>query len=121
MLRPNAELAGHTIPEEARKPASKAELALAMIDEVRAEGRLPGTGAVASEQIYTIDLAEALKIRGLILAEGGDHLAEARKRFDSLRADLGLDRFEGRTCAGWHHHVSLVFTAHAFTGYDPAG
>jgi SRSO17 transposase len=120
-LRENAELAGHAIPEEARKPATKAELALAMIDEVRAEGRLPGTGAVASEQIYTTDLAEALKTRGLLQPEGGDHLASAREAFDGLRTNLGLDHFEGRTWAGWHHHVSLVFTAHVFTGYEQVG
>jgi SRSO17 transposase len=113
-LRENASLAERTIPEEARKPASKAELALAMIDEVRAEGRLPGSGAVATEQAYTQDFGEASKPRGLLLAEGSEWLAAARERFDEVRTGFGLDHFEGRTWTGWHHHVSLVFTAYAF-------
>jgi SRSO17 transposase len=27
---------------------------------------------------------------------------------------LGLDHFEGRSFAGWHHHVTLVAVAHGF-------
>ncbi|WP_159943358.1 MULTISPECIES: IS701 family transposase [unclassified Nocardiopsis] len=27
---------------------------------------------------------------------------------------LGLDRYEGRTCRGWYHHVTLVSTAQTF-------
>lgn len=27
---------------------------------------------------------------------------------------LGLDRFEGRTWRGWHHHVTMVLLAYAF-------
>ncbi|MBN9522034.1 transposase [bacterium] len=118
-LRDNAVLAGRTIPEEARKPASKAELALAMIDEVRAEGRLPGSGAVAAEDAYAREFAETLTPRGLSPADEGDRLAAARERFDEVRSVLGLDHFEGRTWAGWHHHVSLVFTAFAFRAGEP--
>jgi SRSO17 transposase len=120
-LRENAGLAERTVPEDARRPASKAELALALIDEVRAEGRRPGAEAVATEQLYTTELAEALNPRGLSLAEGGDHVAAARERFDDVRAALGLDHFEGRTWAGWHHHVSLVFTAYTFQSCETAG
>jgi SRSO17 transposase len=117
-LRDNAALAGRTIPEEARKPASKAELALAMIDEVRAEGRLPGSGTVAAEDGYARDFGEAAGTRGLALVEGSEWLAPARERFDEVRTTLGLDHFEGRTWAGWHHHVSLVFAAHTFRAGD---
>lgn len=120
-LRENAGLAERTISEEARKAATKAELALAMIDEVRAEGRLPGSGVVVPEDGYARELAEALPSRRLGLAEGSDHLPEARARFDDIRAALGLDHFEGRTWAGWHHHVSLVITAYTFQSCDAAG
>lgn len=118
-LRENTELAERTVPEEARRPASKTELALAMIDEVRAEGRLPGRGAVVPEDGYARELGDGLPSRGLTLAENVDALAAARTCFDDLRTALGLDHFEGRTWAGWHHHVSLVFTAYTFQAGEP--
>jgi SRSO17 transposase len=34
--------------------------------------------------------------------------------YRELKDALGLDHFEGRTYAGWHHHVTLVAVAHAF-------
>lgn len=44
--------------------------------------------------------------------------AKARWRIEQdyreLKDELGLDHFEGRTWAGWHHHVTLVTLAFAF-------
>lgn len=34
--------------------------------------------------------------------------------YRELKHGLGLDHFEGRTWAGWHHHVTLVTAAHLF-------
>ncbi|CAM5718924.1 IS701 family transposase ISSav4 [Streptomyces alboniger] len=34
--------------------------------------------------------------------------------YRELKHGLGLDRFEGRTWRGWHHHVTLVTAAQAF-------
>jgi SRSO17 transposase len=34
---------------------------------------------------------------------------------------LGLDRFEGRTWRGWHHHVAMVQLAYAFLSHLRAG
>jgi len=34
--------------------------------------------------------------------------------YRELKHALGLDHFEGRSYRGWHHHVTLVSTAHAF-------
>jgi SRSO17 transposase len=31
-----------------------------------------------------------------------------------LKGALGLDHFEGRGFAGWHHHLTLVTVAHGF-------
>jgi SRSO17 transposase len=45
-------------------------------------------------------------------------LAKLRWRIEhddrELKDGLGLDHFEGRSFSGWHHHVTLVSTAHAF-------
>ena len=34
--------------------------------------------------------------------------------YRELKGALGLDHFEGRSFAGWHHHVTLVSVAHGF-------
>jgi SRSO17 transposase len=34
--------------------------------------------------------------------------------YRELKTGLGLDHYEGRKWAGWHHHVTLVSAAHAF-------
>ena len=45
-------------------------------------------------------------------------LAKIRWRIEhdyrELKHGLGLDHFEGRTFAGWHHHATLVTAAHLF-------
>jgi SRSO17 transposase len=116
-LRENAAVAGQTVPDDARRPATKAELALALIDDVRAEGRSPGSGAVAAEEPYARELAEALPARTLSAAPP-DALPAAREPFAALRAGFGLDHFEGRTWLGWHHHVALVFAAYTFAAAE---
>ena len=34
--------------------------------------------------------------------------------YKQVKDGLGLDHFQGRSFAGWHHHVTLVSVAHAF-------
>jgi SRSO17 transposase len=34
--------------------------------------------------------------------------------YRQLKGELGLDHYEGRSFAGWHHHTALVTCAHAF-------
>ena len=45
-------------------------------------------------------------------------LAKIRWRIEhdyrELKQGLGLAHFEGRTFAGWHHHVTLVTAAQLF-------
>jgi SRSO17 transposase len=36
------------------------------------------------------------------------------QNYQQLKEELGLDHYEGRGWAGWHHHVTLVCLAHAF-------
>lgn len=34
--------------------------------------------------------------------------------YEEMKGELGLDHFEGRSFAGWHHHVSVVLSCFAF-------
>lgn len=34
--------------------------------------------------------------------------------YEELKGELGLDHFEGRSFTGWHHHISVVLSCHAF-------
>jgi SRSO17 transposase len=36
------------------------------------------------------------------------------RAYEDLKGELGLDHFEGRRSAGWHHHVSVVLCCYAF-------
>lgn len=55
---------------------------------------------------------EALGLRRFV------RLAKGRWRIEQdyreLKDELGLDHFEGRSWAGWHHHVTLTSMAYAF-------
>jgi SRSO17 transposase len=52
-------------------------------------------------------------------------LAKLRRRVEQdyreLKGALGLDHFEGRSFAGWHHHVTLVSVAHGFLTLERLG
>ena len=45
-------------------------------------------------------------------------LAKARWKieqdYQQMKEELGLDHYEGRYWAGWHHHVTLVMLAQGF-------
>jgi SRSO17 transposase len=112
---------GTSVPEDVRSPASKAEIALRLLDEVRAEtDPLPVTG----EPGYLSDMVfrEGAVGRGLVVRDDAPApVAEALRRFEWLKGELGLDHFEGRTWHGWHHHVSLVFAAYGFVCGEAVG
>jgi SRSO17 transposase len=36
------------------------------------------------------------------------------RSYEDLKGELGLDHYEGRSCIGWHHHVSVVLACYAF-------
>jgi SRSO17 transposase len=38
-----------------------------------------------------------------------------------MKGEVGLHHFEGRSCRGWHHHVTLVTLAYAFLVLERTG
>jgi SRSO17 transposase len=118
-LKENEELAAKTIPEDDRLPRSKSEIAVALLDELKSEAApLP----VLAEAGYhsAANFTDVLLQRGFTVAPTDEAaLNTARARFDWLRAELGLDHFEGRTWHGWHHHVSMVITAYHLLAGEP--
>jgi SRSO17 transposase len=40
--------------------------------------------------------------------------SQGRQDLAALRGEFGLQDFEGRSFAGWHHHVTLVSAAHVY-------
>ncbi|MGW7383899.1 IS701 family transposase [Streptomyces sp. NPDC054794] len=69
-------------------------------------------GAEAPTDYWLSNLPAATALAELV------RLAKIRWRIEhdyrELKHGLGLDHFEGRSWAGWHHHVTLVTAAHAF-------
>jgi SRSO17 transposase len=120
-LRENRDQAEMTVPEEYRRGATKAAIALSLIDEVRSGTNWSFPITVVAEPTFAtdIDFENGLASRCLDLLDGEDDfsiaaLADCHRRLGWLRTNLGLDHFEGRSWSGWHHQLALVFTAYAF-------
>lgn len=114
-LRENVSTAEAQLTAGDREPATKAGIALRLLDELRPER--DAAPAITGEDGYltAADFRDGLTERGLSpTAEPAPPLVEAQLRFEWLKAALGLDHFEGRTWSGWHHHISLVFAAYGF-------
>lgn len=48
------------------------------------------------------------------LAYVGGSRRRIKTEFETEKSDVGLDEYETRTWAGWHHHVTLCLLAGAF-------
>ena len=61
---------------------------------------------------FLCDRPSTLPLRRLV------RIAKSRWKVEQdylqFKKELGLDHYEGRNWAGWHHHVSRVMMAHAF-------
>lgn len=114
-LRDNPELAEKLIPEEFRRPTTKAEIALEMLDELKQEGEACSALTAEGGYLTLAGFPDTLAERGYLLQDAADDVTpKALRRFGWLKSELGIDHFEGRTWHGWHHHVSLVFAAYHF-------
>jgi SRSO17 transposase len=45
---------------------------------------------------------------------------QVERGYQHLKEELGLDHFEGRTWAGFHHHAALAFLAYGFLALERA-
>lgn len=65
---------------------------------------------------FLCDLSPTLTLRRLV------RIAKSRWKIEQdylqLKDELGLDHYEGRNWAGWHHHISMVMVAHAFLNLE---
>ncbi len=48
------------------------------------------------------------------LARVGESRWPIETEFETEKSDVGLDEYETRTWAGWHHHITLCLLAGAF-------
>lgn len=114
-LREHAETAARQIPEADRLHRSRRDIAITLLEEVRDSGE-PVRGIVADSG-YTSsgDFYSELIGQGFAVADTtAETLTLSLQHFDRLKADFGLDHYEGRNWLGWHHHVALVFAAYHF-------
>lgn len=70
------------------------------------------TEAKAPTKYWLSDLSEDTTMRALVRWAKSRWAVEINYR--ELKDHLGLDHFEGRGWAGWHHHVTMVMVAFAF-------
>src|SRR5208283_591046 len=102
-----------------RQGASKARIALELLDEARASG-LAASGVIAAPSYENAEeFRSGLDERRLQLmtaaselaadaddgAALGNNLSRVEADYDRMKNELGLDHFEGRSWRGLHHHL----------------
>jgi len=68
--------------------------------------------AKAPTKYWLSDLPEEASVRTLV--RWGKSRWAVEMNYREMKDHLGLDHFEGRGWAGWHHHVTMVLFAFAF-------
>jgi SRSO17 transposase len=114
-LREHSELAEKTVPRHLNQHFTKQDIAVQLIEELRAEGWVAERAIMEEGYSATDGFLEALAGMNIRFAEDKtDSLQKSSECFEALKTKLGLDHFEGRTWTGWHHHAAMVFAAKGF-------
>lgn len=125
------------VPYKFRQHQRKSEIALKLLDEIRQEGMGIQSVVITGRFGSSGELREGLQARGLpFLINGEQHkppqtrpscdtLGEfkgglldpgslVQRSYQTMKNELGLDHFEGRSWHGFHHHLCLVAVAYGF-------
>lgn len=119
-LRHHADAAARTVPESARQTLSRADVALALIHGLRAEGRVPAGVSIEPGSGIADSARDAIQTIGFAVMTNPHAILVVRETLERLCRDLGLDHYEGRSWQGWHHHVGLVLAANLFLATESA-
>jgi SRSO17 transposase len=122
-LKEYADVALRTVPLPYRVFTSKAEIAIQLIEEIQDSGLVVPDLAGENGYLTAIPFQEELQKRKWQVCGSGaleqfGMLQRAIEHFEWLKANLGIDHFEGRTWMGWHHHVALVLAAYGFLRWE---
>jgi SRSO17 transposase len=119
-LQDAARLKAAGVPDSFHTQASKAAIALSLLDDARQAGISASGVALGASAGLGEELREGLPSRGLsYLGLAGAELRETlRENARLLQEELGLDHFEGRSWRGFHHHACLVLLAHGYRVFD---
>ena len=81
---------------------------------MRSAGRFfAGTGTAASPAATSPTLPKTLRWKPWPTWAGGSRW-RIETEFETEKSDVGLDEYEVRTWAGWHHHIAMCLLAGAF-------
>ena len=69
-------------------------------------------GEARPEHFYLLTLPQNTSRKKLVRILKERYRTE--RAYEDLKGELGLDHFEGRRFAGWHHHVSVALCCYAF-------
>ena len=72
--------------------------------------RRPVGGGAGDVKYYASQAAEQTPLKTLALASGCR--ARVQEYFEDGKGYLGMGQYEGRSWAGWHHHMTLAALAH---------
>ena len=120
-------LAKSKVPAEYHQPASKIQIAVELLAQLRAEGLPYQTVAAADSYLRSDVFRQGVADHGMRLLSDWEKSAHpanelvlrVRALTAHLKDTLGLDHFEGRTWRGLHHHLGLVSLAHGYSLQRP--
>jgi SRSO17 transposase len=76
-------------------------------------------GEARPEHFYLLTLPQNTSRKKMVRIVKERYRTE--RAYEDLKGELGLDHFEGRRFAGWHHHVSVALCCYAFIVAEKVG